>query len=162
MGNPTPLDVDDIDRELLRLLSENPRESYKNLAELLAEEGYEMTGEGIRYRVKRLLESTETFFMLSPEEHGMEIVRIGIKLVNEPDVTGRVYGDIFALNDVWLVSQGFGTYDLWAIATADGNPRIAELLSKIRSNDGVGEVSHFIETDRRTDIGAYLALGDDQ
>lgn len=155
MDEPPIEQLDGIDRELIRLLSQNPRESYKELAAMLAERGHEMTAEGVRYRVKRLLEFTSVFFMLEPAAHGWEIVRFGLEVENEPGALEAVYNEVFD-TAVWLVCLGYGSFDLWAIATAETNERVRELLTELESIEHVDDVHFFIETGRQTDLTRYL------
>lgn len=151
--------LDEIDRILIRLLSQNPRQSYKELTRKLADRGHEMTSEGVRYRVQRLLEFTSVFFMLEPAVHGWEIVRYGIEVANEPGALETVYDAVFE-TDVWLVCVGYGSYDLWAIATTESNEGIRSLLTEIRSIEHVENVHHFVETGRQTDLTRYLIFGE--
>lgn len=150
-------ELDEIDREILRILSGNPRMPYNQLSSKLEERGHEMTGEGVRYRVSKLLDATSPLFLLAPAEHGWEILRVGIRVENSPGAVDEVYG---ALSDsgAWLVTKGFGKHDLRALATTKNNKQIREFLSAIRGIEQVKGVDHFIETDRRSFMENYLAM----
>ena len=149
--------LDEIDREIIRLLSQHPRAPYRELAETLEERGHEMSGEGVRYRVSRILEATSVFLLLSPAEHGWEIVRVGIEVSNAPGATETVSQQI-AETEAWLVCQGFGSFDVWAVGTTKDNKRIREFLSEIRGLDCVERVHHFVETERDTMMEDYLSF----
>lgn len=149
--------LDEIDREIIRLLSQHPRAPYRELSETLEDRGYEMSGEGVRYRVSRILEATSVFFLLSPAEHGWEIVRVGIEVANEPGAVETVSREV-SESDAWLVCQGFGSFDVWAVGTTKDNKRIREFLSDIRALDCVEQVHHFVETDRETMMRDYLSF----
>lgn len=151
------VELDEIDRELLRLLSENPREPYKHLSQKLEEQGHEMSGEGIRYRVSKLLDATSTFFLLAPAEHNWEIVRIGIELNDEEEAFAEAFEQV-SETGIWLICRGFGAFDIWAVGTAQNNEAIRDLLSEVRSLEHVETVHHFVETDRENFMHDYLAL----
>jgi len=149
--------LDEIDREIIRILSQNPRAPYTELSDKLEERGHDMSGEGIRYRVSTLLEATSTFFLLSPAEHGWQIVRAGIEVSNQPGASEEVYQKVSDTN-AWLVCQGFGSFDVWAVGTTRDNRRVQELLEEIRELPEVERVHHFMETRRNTFMQDYLSF----
>lgn len=149
--------LDEIDREILRILSENPRAPYKELSEKLLERGHEMSGEGIRYRVQTLLEATSTFFLLSPAEQGWQIIRMCIEVKNKPGATTDVYNEVNK-TDAWLVCRGFGSFDIWAVGTTRSDRRTRKLLTEIRELPEVNQVSHFVETARQVSVEDYLSF----
>lgn len=77
-------EFDEIDTQILVILSENPRMPYQKLYPRLADEGYEMSAEGVRHRVSDLMEATTPFFLLDPDQISWEIVRISVRATNEP------------------------------------------------------------------------------
>lgn len=151
-------DADELDRLILKALAEGPRTPYSDIAEKLAEEGYEMSSEGVRHRVSKLLDRTSIFFLLEPEEHEWEIVRLAVSVSDAPgakeDAMERISGMPF-----WLVTRGIGTYDLYAVATAATNSRVDELVSQVEELDSVVGVEHSIETTRHTNVDDYLSAG---
>lgn len=149
--------LDEIDREIIRILSQNPRAPYTELSDKLEERGHGMSGEGIRYRVSTLLEATSTFFLLSPAEHGWQIVRVGIEVSNSPGAADEVY-EAGSNTDAWLVCQGFGSFDVWAVGTTRDNRGVQELLAEIRELPDVERVHHFVETRRNTFMQEYLSF----
>lgn len=149
--------LDEIDREIIRILSQTPRAPYTELSDKLEERGHDMSGEGIRYRVSTLLEATSTFFLLAPAEHGWQIVRACIEVSNEPGATGEVYDQV-SNTDAWLVCQGFGSFDVWAIGTTRHNRGIQELLTELREIQHVENVYYFVETRRNTFMEDYLSF----
>jgi hypothetical protein len=56
----------------------------------------------------------------------------------------------------WLVCRGFGTYDIYAVASAASTQEVDDLVSEVRELDVIDEVDHSLETDRRTDVNDYL------
>lgn len=149
--------LDEIDRNIIRILSDNPREPYTDLASKLGDRGFEMTSEGVRNRVQKLLERTSVFFLLTPEEHGWEIVRFGISVDGGVDSKASVY-ERLASTDAWLICRGVGDFDLWAVGTVRANKDVDALVTAVREIEHVDEVYHFIETGRRTFVEDYLSF----
>lgn len=151
-------DADELDRLILKALAEGPRTPYSDIAEQLAEEGHEMSSEGVRHRVSKLLDRTSIFFLLEPEEHEWEIVRLAISVSDEPGAKGEAMEAIAEMS-FWLVTRGIGTYDIYAVATAATNSRVDELVSRVEELDTVVDVEHSIETSRYTNVDDYLSAG---
>ena len=150
--------LDEIDRILLRLLSEEPRMSYSSIAKRLAAAGHEMSSEGVRNRVRKLLEMTSAFFLLAPEDHEWEILRIGLSLEDVTDAKSEVRS-FLADTGFWLICDGMGTIDVYAVATSTSIADIDALLTSVRSHELVEDVDFSIETERVTDIENYFSHG---
>ena len=148
--------MDEIDRMLLRILAKDPRAPYSDIADELEERGYEMSSEGIRYRVKNIFNKTSIFFLLSPEEHNWEIVRLAVSAVDEEGAKEALFEELSSMR-FWLVCRGIGTYDAYAIASAESTQEVDELVTRVEELDEVDSTKHSIETDRRTDVDDYLA-----
>lgn len=148
--------IDEIDRTLLRILSKNPRMPYTSIAEELESEGFEMSGEGVRHRVSKLLDATSTFFLLAPNDHDWEIVRLGITTVDAQGAKSEV---IETLTDdgFWLVCRGIGDTDIYAVATATSVDVVDDLVTEVEAHELVSDVDFSIETDRVTDLEQYFA-----
>ncbi|MCW8173612.1 AsnC family protein [Natrialba swarupiae] len=87
---PQELDgLDEIDRTILRILVQNPRTPYSDIAEQLEDEGFEMSGEGIRYRVSKLFETTSILLLTAPKQHGWEVIRLFIAVEDNEDAKKR-------------------------------------------------------------------------
>jgi DNA-binding Lrp family transcriptional regulator len=151
-------DADEVDRIILKALANGPRTSYSDIAERLSQEGHEMSSEGVRHRVSKLLNRTSIFFLLEPEEHEWEIVRLAITVTDETDAKSTALNRISEM-PFWLVTRGVGTYDIYAVATAATNSRVDELVSKVRELDVVDNVEQSIETSRDTNVDDYLTPG---
>lgn len=149
--------LDDLDRTILRILAQDPRTPYSNIAEKLEEEGHEMSSEGIRYRVSKLFETTSILLLTAPKEHGWEVMRLFISVENAPDAKAETF---VQLNEMpfWMTCKVMGTYDLYAVATVQSNRDADGLISDIRGLEHVTQVKHAVETDRTTDIDNYLSL----
>lgn len=149
--------LDEIDRTILRILSQDPRTPYSDIAAKLEEEGHEMSSEGIRYRVSNLFESTSVILQTDPMEHGWEVIRLFVRVDNEPDAKAQTFVDLSEMN-LWMVCRTLGTFDLYGVATVQSNHAADELLSSVRELDHVEQVEYSIETDRKTDVDKYLAF----
>lgn len=151
--------MDEIDRIVLGILASNPRMPYSDISSLLEERGYEMSSEGIRYRVQNLFDTTSTFFMIDPKEHDWLVLRTALTVVDEPDAKERA---IETLRDdpFWFISSGFGSFDIYAVAIAPTTNEIDDLLNDLRGIDLIADVEYFIETHRTVDINKYLPILD--
>ncbi|MFC7157142.1 Lrp/AsnC family transcriptional regulator [Halomarina halobia] len=149
-------DIDELDRLILKVLANDPRAPYSDIAEAIAEEGHEMSSEGIRYRVSKLLDQTSIFFLLSPGGHDWEIVRLAISVSDEPGAKEAAFEAVSGM-PFWLVCRGVGSYDLYAAATAPSNVEVDSLLREVEELDSVVGVDYSIETQRDTNVDDYLS-----
>jgi len=150
-------DLDEIDRTILRIIAQNPRVPYSDIATELEEEGHEMSSEGIRYRVSNLFETTSILLLTAPQEHGWEVLRLFIEVENAPDAKEQAFEELSEMG-VWMSCQLHGTIDLYAVATVRSTQAADDLLNDVRAIDPVTRVEHAIETVRETEIDNYLAL----
>lgn len=151
------LDIDEVDREILEILAEDPRGPYADIADELGNRGIEMSSEGVRQRVTSLLENMTSFFLPRPDQQGWNIVIITVWTANTPNAKRDVFEAMSEMN-FWFVAEGFGTIDVYGIATVESNTEIDELLVEVREMEPVTEVNFFIETARAVDIGNYLPV----
>lgn len=153
--NDTIDGLDEIDRHILRILAQNPRIPYSDISDRLKEEGFDMSGEGIRYRVSKLYESTSVLLLAAPQEHGWEVLRIGVKVADEEGAKEAAM-EAIAEEKFWLVCRHIGDFDLYAVATVQSTTEGDDLVSAVRAIDVVEDVDHALETARRTDVSNYL------
>lgn len=151
--------LDETDHVILSILAENPRTPYSDISDALKEKGFSLSAEAIRKRVSKIFDATSMFFLLSPEEHDWEILRIAIRVSNEPGSKEQVLKAISDM-EVWFINRGFGSFDLYAVATAGSNEDVDRLLTKIREVEFVEEVEYIVETERITNIEHYLLNGE--
>ena len=151
------LELDEIDRRILEILANDPRSPYADIADELAEYDIEMSSEGVRRRVTSLLENMTSFFLPRPERNSWEIVLITVRTADEPGAKRDVFETMSEM-DFWFIAEGFGTVDLYAIATVKSNPEIDDLLVQVRGLEAVTEMDYFIETDRAVNIRNYLPV----
>jgi DNA-binding Lrp family transcriptional regulator len=148
---------DEIDRQILDFLSHNPRIPYSNLAEQLEERGHEMSSEGIRYRVSKILETTSIFFLLDPRKFSWEIIRLGVTTVDEDNAKENTFQMISDM-PFWHVSRGIGTYDIFAVGSAPSMNAVDTLITTIRESEFVRKAEYIVVTDRNRDMESYLSL----
>jgi DNA-binding Lrp family transcriptional regulator len=150
-------ELDEIDRTILRIIAQDPRVPYSDIAEQLEEEGHEMSSEGIRYRVSNLFETASILLLTAPQEHGWEVIRLFIEVDNAPSAKQNAFEELSEMG-VWMSCRLHGTMDLYAVATVRSTQAADELLEDVRAIDDVTRVEHAIETVRETEIDNYLAL----
>jgi DNA-binding Lrp family transcriptional regulator len=146
--------LDEIDREILHLLMPDPRMPYSEIAGHLEEAGYEMSSEGVRHRVKKLFDETSIFLLSEAKGNDWEVLRLNIEVSDRDGATETVY-ETLTDHNFWLVSRGFGTVDVHAIATVSTVHEADELVNTVRGLDAVDDVSYFLETERHTDMHKY-------
>ncbi|MFD1514202.1 AsnC family protein [Halomarina rubra] len=151
--------IDEIDRKILSILAHDPRTPYSNISTQLAEEGIEMSSEGVRRRVTALLEITTSFHLLRPDGHDWEIVMVTAQVAHEDGAKQAVFEAMSEMN-FWFVGSGFGTIDLYGISTVNSNKEIDALVNRVRSLPAVTTAEYMIETDRATNVERYLQFGE--
>lgn len=159
MKKPATNDFDDIDSRILRILADDPRAPYSHIAEELQNEGFQMSSEGIRYRVSNLMEATTAFFLLSPEELNWEIVRIAVTAASSSGAKQEAFEKISEMR-FWHVTRGLGTFDVFAVGMAPTLHDIDELVTEVRSLDCVDQVGYTVVTERYSNLGDYYITGD--
>jgi DNA-binding Lrp family transcriptional regulator len=155
MTDTQDVQIDEIDSVILRILAADPRAPYTDIAAQLEQEGFEMSGEGIRYRVRKLMDVTTTFFFIDLEQVSGEIVRVAVDTTNEEGAKRRAFEAISGMR-FWHVTRGVGTYDVYAVGLAATLRDTDELLTAIRELDSVESVEHIVATDRTSSIEDYL------
>lgn len=151
------IELDEIDRRILEILADDPRSPYANIAAELGEYGIDMSSEGVRRRVTSIFENMTSFFLPRPERNSWEIVVVTVRTEDEAESKRAAFEEMSDL-DFWFVAEGFGTIDVYGIATAKSTAEIDDLLVQVRSIDSVIEMEHFIETDREVNIANYLPV----
>ncbi|WP_254861519.1 Lrp/AsnC family transcriptional regulator [Halovivax gelatinilyticus] len=156
----SPMDgLDEIDRIILGILSNDPRTPYADISQQLDQRGYEMSGEGIRYRVQNLFESTSTFFMLNPNAHDWHVLRLSITVSDTPNAK-QVVKDTLAEMPYWFISSGVGSFDVYAVRMAESLGDVDDSIDAVRAIEQVENVEFFLETHRKTDMGKYFPTSD--
>lgn len=151
------LEIDEIDRRILEILANDPRSPYADIADELTKYDIDLSSEGVRRRVTSLLENMTSFFLPRPERNSWEIVLVTARTADEANSKRDLFEEMSNM-DFWFVAEGFGTVDLYGIATAKSNAEIDDLLVQMRALDSVTEIDYFIETDRAVNIRKYLPV----
>ena len=152
-GSPTD-SFDEIDGHILRILSTDPRAPYSDIAEQLKEVGYEMSSEGIRYRVAKLMEATRTFFLLDPEDLGWKIVRVAVTAASHEGAKDEAFERMVDM-PFWHVTRGLGSYDVFAIGMARSVREIDEYVTAVDEMACVETAGYIIVTDRVSNLNHY-------
>ena len=151
------VEIDEIDRQILELLADDPRQPYADIADELATYDIDMSSEGVRRRVTSLLENMTSFFLPRPDQNNWDVILVTARVTDEPDAKQTVFESMAEMN-FWFVANGFGTFDLYGIATTRTNQEIDELVTEVRSLESVAEMDYFIETGRAVNIQKYLPV----
>lgn len=149
--------LDEIDRTILAILAQDPRTPYSDIAEELADDGHEMSTEGVRYRVSALFEATSVLLTAEPKEHGWEVVRVMISTDGGQQRKAETYDRLQGM-DFWMVCRVLGSSDFYAVATVPSNREADELVSRVEGLEHVTAVDYVLETGRETTTENYLAF----
>ncbi len=105
--------LDDINKELLRLLGRNSRAQFSELRDALAKKGHELTREAVEYRVKKMIENgvIKDFAMITdPEKIGYQLcsyVTIDLKDPKKRDEIGEMLSELPNTAFVHAATHGF-------------------------------------------------------
>lgn len=106
-------ELDDINKELLRLLGRNSRAQFSELRDALAKKGHELTREAVEYRVKKMIENgvIKDFAMITdPEKIGYQLcsyVTIDMKDPKKRDEIGEMLSELPNTAFVHAATHGF-------------------------------------------------------
>ncbi|MEE9564268.1 MAG: hypothetical protein V3V63_00980 [Candidatus Hydrothermarchaeaceae archaeon] len=106
-------ELDDINKELLRLLGRNSRAQFSELRDALAKKGHELTREAVEYRVKKMIENgvIKDFAMITdPEKIGYQLcsyVTIDLKDPKKRDEIGEMLSELPNTAFVHAATHGF-------------------------------------------------------
>jgi Lrp/AsnC family transcriptional regulator for asnA, asnC and gidA len=106
-------ELDDINKELLRLLGRNSRAQFSELRDALAKKGHELTREAVEYRVKKMIENgvIKDFAMITdPEKIGYQLcsyVTIDLKDPKKRDEMGEMLSELPNTAFVHAATHGF-------------------------------------------------------
>jgi DNA-binding Lrp family transcriptional regulator len=155
MGTKDRSDIDELDKEILRILKQNPRMAYAEMAQRLEAAGYELSSEGVRQRVSNLFDNSKIFLLSSPENHSWVVLRVYVTVDGGTERVQAVYERMADL-EFWMLCQGMGTIDIQATATAESASQAKSLYDAVREIDGVEDADFLLETGRDWEISKYL------
>ncbi|MEM2341174.1 MAG: Lrp/AsnC family transcriptional regulator [Candidatus Bathyarchaeia archaeon] len=128
------LEIDEVDREILRMLQEDARISFRKIAERL-----NVSEATIFVRVKKLLKKNvikRFTAIVSPEMLGKNITAF-ILIIADPKKLQKVLEAISKMDDVYEVYDVTGPYyAIVKVKTEDQN-RLAKIIDEIGMIDGV-------------------------
>lgn len=155
MGTQLGSDIDALDKEILRILKQNPRMAYSEMATRLESAGYELSSEAVRQRVSNLFENSKIFLLSSPENHSWVVLRVYVTVDGGTERVQNVYERMEDL-EFWMLCQGMGTIDIQATATAESASQAKALYDAVREIEGVEDADFLLETGRDWEISKYL------
>jgi Lrp/AsnC family transcriptional regulator for asnA, asnC and gidA len=106
-------ELDDINKELLRILGKNSRAQFSELRDSLAKKGHKLSREAVEYRVKKMIENRviRNFAMITdPEKIGYQIcsyVTINLKDPRKRDEIGEMLSELPNTAFVHSATHGF-------------------------------------------------------
>lgn len=133
--------IDDLDRELIELLSHDGRRSFASLAEALG-----VSQSTVRTRLAKLQDDDVILIvaLCNALLLGHQVVRLLLRVRN---LTPRAVADGLAglsqINHVALVA---GSHDLYLEATCRDQPQLIALMDEIRRQPGVAAIQPIIVT----------------
>ncbi len=148
---------DEIDGVILQELAENPRIPYSELTDILAKLGYEMSAEGVRYRVDKIIELTTVFFLIDPQAVSWEVLRIAVSTKNTEGAKSDAF-DLLCESPLWHVSRGIGSYDIYAVGSVPSLQMADELVTSVEEADCVSNVEYIVVTERNKDMTQYMNI----
>jgi Lrp/AsnC family transcriptional regulator for asnA, asnC and gidA len=107
------MELDDINKELLRLLGRNSRAQFTELQKALEKKGHKLSREAVEYRVKKMIESgviTNFAMITDPEKIGYQIcayVTIKLKDPRKRDEIGGMLSELPNTAFVHAATHGF-------------------------------------------------------
>lgn len=151
-------ELDEINKELLRLLGKNSRAQYTELRDALEKQGHKLTREAVEYRVKKMIEGrviTNFAMITDPEKIGYQIcayVTINLKDPRKRDEIGGMLSELPNTAFVHAATHGFdvgcrifftGTNDMIAfLDILEDDKRVKDFnLDIIRKTYKVGSIA---------------------
>ncbi len=133
-------ELDETNKEILRLLCEDSRYQYSELQKRLAKKGHKLTREAVEYRVKRMIDAgvIRKFAMITdPEKLGYRMcchLTINLKDPKKRDALGEELADLPNTAYVHSAAQGFDI--ACRIFFTDANDMVG-FLDELRSDSRI-------------------------
>ncbi|MFT4044585.1 MAG: Lrp/AsnC family transcriptional regulator [Gordonia sp. (in: high G+C Gram-positive bacteria)] len=131
--------IGDFDRELLRLLGHDGRQSFRELAQQLG-----VSETTVRNHLARLQESgiVRIVALCDPQSLGHQVLRL---LIRTQDLTPRAVAgmltNVLAVNHVALCAGG---HDIYVEATCRDLDQLVELLDEVRRLPGIANIEQLV------------------
>jgi Lrp/AsnC family transcriptional regulator for asnA, asnC and gidA len=128
------IELDEINKEILRLLCEDSRYQYTQLQKQLKKRGHKLTREAVEYRVKRMMDNgtIKKFAMITdPEKIGFQIcIYFELNLL-ESKKLDEVGTWLASLPNTAYVHSGTSFFDLAARIFFKDTKHMADFLGKL-------------------------------
>ncbi|MEM1539158.1 MAG: Lrp/AsnC family transcriptional regulator [Candidatus Bathyarchaeia archaeon] len=124
--------MDDADKEILKILKQNARSAYRDIAKKVG-----LSEGAVRLRVKKLVESG--IIKRFTVETGLirEAEALSLISVNPSVPTSKISAALMATPNVKKVYEVTGEYDIVVIISASDISEVNECVEKIRKIEGV-------------------------
>jgi len=141
-AGPTPaptvgkgLELDDIDRQLLRVLMADGRATYAALAPVVG-----LSQAAVRDRVLDLLDSNVITIAAHPVPEAMGIGGFAGLAIKASGPVGPVVSALVKRPEATLVARTLGRFDVVSEVWFDDNDHLADMLESLRAVPGVGSI----------------------
>ncbi len=137
-------ELDEINKELLRLLCENSRYQYSELRACLEKAGHNLTREAVEYRVKKMIADgvIKKFAMITnPEKLGYQLCcHITIDLVDtrKRDEVGRMLAE---LPNTAYVHSSVNTFDIACRIFFTSNKNMFNFLDQLEADEWIKDIN---------------------
>ena len=136
-------DFDDIDKGILKLLQDDARISYADMAQQLG-----VAESTIRYRLKRLLDSkviTRMTALLDPRRIGRDVTSVVMVKIN-PEFLSDAIERLASFEESHHVFQTTGEYDAIAVVHVKDMRHLNELKRRVKMIPGVKDAMIWVTT----------------
>lgn len=137
--------LDEVDRKVLALLAEDPRQTLKELSRVLHEDGSSISHEAVRNRIRRLLDGGAMLPVLDWRALGLDLVIVTLHL-HGPSHVRAVRRRCEDGGAVLTLAQ-FGDADFQAWFLVASQTELADVLSDLRNARGVRDAGFAVVTE---------------
>lgn len=137
------VELDEVDKELLRMLQNDARISFAEMARRLR-----IAESTVRFRVKRLVNKgviKRFTALIDPRKIGLPITLIVMVKVSS-EMLGEAFNALASFKEAHHVFQSTGRYDVAAIFHARDMNHVNELVNELRMIRGVREAEVMVAT----------------
>jgi Lrp/AsnC family transcriptional regulator for asnA, asnC and gidA len=137
------MNLDDVDKNILRILQDDCRKSYSAIAREL-----DVAESTVRYRVQKLKQEgviTGFIALLNPRKIGLDITAIALIKV-DPKMVEAASLRLAGFRESHHLFKSTGEYDLVSVVHARDIAHLNELINRIKQLPGVREASAEVAT----------------
>ena len=143
--------MDTLDSEILILLAKEPRITLNELSSRLKRKGIDISIEGVRKRVSRVLKNSLFMPFIKWEEYGLSLLTVEIKVRGGMEARKQVVDNVKKIGS-FLNLFTFGNFDVIAFFTIKGKSRISSIIDRLKEIPRVKEVSHSMITEQQISL----------